>query len=149
MPGPFADLAPWPEVPLATYGEDGTAPCPTGRYSLDPQTKAWMEMLRRDPCAYCGRADEPSTLDHIVPIKRGAWDWSKPTLEMPDPYGWPNLTAACWSCNTTKRRQSLLAFLARAPWALPRRRNGAQTHRERYALAPKPPGGYKYGRKGS
>lgn len=69
----------------------------------------WGNVLRRDPCAYCGK---PSTdVDHIVARARGGT------------FGSENLTGACESCNSSKQARPLLAFLIlrriddeRRPW---------------------------------
>ncbi len=49
-------------------------------------------VLRRDNhrCLYCGRADEPLTIDHVHPRSRGG------------PDTWENLVAACTRCNNRK-----------------------------------------------
>jgi 5-methylcytosine-specific restriction endonuclease McrA len=48
--------------------------------------------LKRDghKCAYCGRADLPLTLDHVIPRSKGGDD------------SWENLVAACLPCNNRK-----------------------------------------------
>lgn len=57
----------------------------------------YIEILRRDPCAYCGgRAD---AIDHIEPLARGGGNT------------WENLASACGSCNSKKRDKVLLLFL--------------------------------------
>lgn len=49
-------------------------------------------ILRRDMyrCQYCGRADVPLTIDHIIPKSKGGDDT------------WENLIAACVHCNNKK-----------------------------------------------
>jgi 5-methylcytosine-specific restriction endonuclease McrA len=49
-------------------------------------------ILKRDghKCAYCGRADLPLTIDHIIPRSRGGDET------------WENLVAACLPCNNRK-----------------------------------------------
>jgi 5-methylcytosine-specific restriction endonuclease McrA len=49
-------------------------------------------ILRRDAhrCQYCGRADIPLTVDHVMPISRGGEDT------------WENLACACVRCNNKK-----------------------------------------------
>jgi 5-methylcytosine-specific restriction endonuclease McrA len=49
-------------------------------------------ILRRDGhrCQYCGRADIPLTIDHIMPISRAGED------------SWENLVCACVICNNRK-----------------------------------------------
>lgn len=57
-----------------------------------------VEMLRLDPCAYCGG---PTTeIDHIVPRSSGGDN------------EWTNLTASCGPCNRAKSDKPLLVFLA-------------------------------------
>lgn len=69
-----------------------------------------VDILRRDPCAYCGEYERypeghkkagklHATIDHIHPRSRGGKD------------GWGNYTAACVSCNTRKGHNSLLGYL--------------------------------------
>lgn len=57
----------------------------------------YTEILRADPCSYCGATTEH--IDHIRPLNLGG-DSS-----------WDNLTAACASCNSGKRDKPLLAYL--------------------------------------
>lgn len=49
-------------------------------------------ILRRDGhrCQYCGRADVPLTVDHVIPRARGGSDL------------WENLVCACVRCNNKK-----------------------------------------------
>jgi 5-methylcytosine-specific restriction endonuclease McrA len=54
--------------------------------------------LRRDPCSYCGQPS--SVVDHIDPLSQGGAN------------EWDNLTAACLSCNSSKRDKPLLVWLA-------------------------------------
>ena len=61
---------------------------------------AYGQILYDDPRSYCG-GDERITLDHIIPIIQGGEE------------EWDNLTAACVSCNSSKRDRSLLHFLLR------------------------------------
>jgi 5-methylcytosine-specific restriction endonuclease McrA len=53
-------------------------------------------ILRRDMyrCQYCGRADVPLTIDHIIPKSKGGDDT------------WENLVAACVQCNNKKGDRS-------------------------------------------
>lgn len=83
--------------------------------ALDP----YRDVLRADPCAYCG--DAGGTLDHIHPIACGGADT------------WANLTGACGTCNGAKATRSLLLFLV-AP-ALP---CAPVPPRSRRALVPEP-----------
>lgn len=58
------------------------------------------EVLRLDPCSYCGeRAGER---DHIDAVSDGGDN------------SWENLTAACRGCNGAKGTSPLLVFMARA-----------------------------------
>ena len=54
-------------------------------------------ILKRDghKCAYCGRADLPLTIDHIIPRSKGGDD------------SWENLVAACLPCNNKKGDRTL------------------------------------------
>lgn len=60
--------------------------------------RAYVEMLRLDPCSYCGAA-AAGEVDHIAPVHLGGGD------------DWTNLTAACRSCNASKTDRSLLEFM--------------------------------------
>lgn len=66
---------------------------------LDPAARAYWTILQGDPCAYCG--DPMQEVDHIVARWVGGHDV------------WENLTAACKSCNASKRTTALLPFLLR------------------------------------
>lgn len=76
----------------------------------------WRTVVRKDPCAYCGRRMIPlshkvdnaslseryarrPTVDHIVPLFAGG------------PNEWTNLTGACSECNGRKGTMSLLSAL--------------------------------------
>lgn len=61
--------------------------------------RAWCEILRSDPCAYCG-SRLPIAIDHIDPVSRDG----KTAVE--------NLSAACQRCNTSKSDKSLILALA-------------------------------------
>lgn len=63
--------------------------------------REWREVLRRDPCAYCGGVAEH--LDHITARSRGGKRQSD----------FLNLTAACGRCNSSKHAHALLTFLLR------------------------------------
>lgn len=58
---------------------------------------AYALLLERDPCCYCGGPG--GEVDHIVAVKHGGDG------------DWPNLTAACRSCNARKHARPLLTFL--------------------------------------
>lgn len=67
---------------------------------MDDAAREWIRILLADPCAYCGGAG--GTVDHIVPVKHGGTN------------DWTNLTAACGSCNSSKRTRPLLTHLLTA-----------------------------------
>lgn len=64
------------------------------RVGLDDETIAWVDILLRDPCSYCG--GPATTLDHIVP--GGDNDHT-------------NLAPACARCNSSKGKRPLLMAL--------------------------------------
>jgi len=57
----------------------------------------YRDVLRADPCAYCGAAG--GTLDHIVALAIGGTNH------------WSNLSGACASCNHAKDSRPLIWFL--------------------------------------
>jgi 5-methylcytosine-specific restriction endonuclease McrA len=57
----------------------------------------YSELIRKDPCSYCGGLTE--SVDHIHPVSLGGNS------------DWDNLTAACQACNSGKRERSLLGYL--------------------------------------
>lgn len=71
---------------------------------FDALTSPYVQIIRHDPCVYCG--GPAPTVDHIVPVSKGG------TSE------WSNLAAACKSCNSSKRDLDLLGFLSRRMGAL-------------------------------
>jgi 5-methylcytosine-specific restriction endonuclease McrA len=73
---------------------------PITNYSTsDTTAREYMDVLRRDSCAYCGARDD-ITIDHIDPI------------HLPGADDLLNLTAACRRCNGVKAdRRLLLALL--------------------------------------
>lgn len=66
--------------------------------SVAQQNLQWRQVLRGDPCAYCGAASRGA--DHIHASWTGGED------------GWTNLTASCRRCNRSKQSRSLLSFLS-------------------------------------
>ncbi len=60
-------------------------------------TISFMEVLRNDPCSYCGLPMDH--VDHIVPLDSGG------------EHHWTNMTAACANCNLRKHTKGLLHFL--------------------------------------
>jgi 5-methylcytosine-specific restriction endonuclease McrA len=56
-----------------------------------------VEILRADPCVYCGNAG--GTIEHIIPVIAGGSG------------EWENLAGACRSCNSGKGDTPLLLFL--------------------------------------
>jgi 5-methylcytosine-specific restriction endonuclease McrA len=65
----------------------------------DAATRAYMAILVRDPCCYCGA--RPVEIDHIVPVSRGGVG------------EWTNLAPVCRRCNAAKHVRSPLDFLRR------------------------------------
>jgi DNA polymerase III alpha subunit len=67
------------------------------RVGRQQESVGYAELVRRDPCSYCG---EPGgTVDHIEPVALGGSN----DVE--------NLTGACKNCNSRKRTRPLLVFL--------------------------------------
>lgn len=58
----------------------------------------YAQIIKHDPCSYCN-APPISFIDHIIPLSKGG-------RNIPE-----NLTAACLSCNSSKRDKSLVVFL--------------------------------------
>lgn len=69
------------------------------RLGRDPLAIAYADILRHDPCAYCGAATED--IDHIDAAANGGANVAG------------NLTAACRDCNRRKSTAPLLTFLLR------------------------------------
>jgi hypothetical protein len=67
------------------------------RYGMTADALDYTELLRRDPCSYCG--GPAGHADHIDPVSKGG------------PSTWDNLTAACKSCNSRKKAKPLLLAL--------------------------------------
>jgi hypothetical protein len=65
---------------------------------LTRDRESWAEIVRRDPCSYCGSTAEP-TVEHIRPgrTKRHT--------------GWENEVCACRACNNKRGNIPLLEFL--------------------------------------
>lgn len=61
--------------------------------------KEWKDVLRADPCAYCG-APKSGTVDHIVP-----------RVDLEVECDWDGLTGSCKICNNKKGDVSLLKYL--------------------------------------
>lgn len=64
---------------------------------FDAEALGYAEMIKSDPCVYCGAASE--SVDHIDPVAFGGKS------------EWDNLAPACGRCNSTKGAKSLLRFL--------------------------------------
>lgn len=87
---------------------------------IEGMTRGEYELLRAEIaadqlhlCVYCSRSLLPAegqwdrlqaTVDHVVSRADGGTDERD------------NLVAACYSCNSSKREQPLLVFLARRRW---------------------------------
>ena len=68
------------------------------RKRVPTETSEWKQVLRSDPCAYCGNASKE--IDHIVPRSAGGWNT------------WQNTTGACTRCNLAKSSTGLLQYMA-------------------------------------
>lgn len=93
---------------------------------LGQPTPAWRDVIRRDPCTYCGVPSE--TTDHIVPVSAGGLR------------DWPNEVGACKSCNEAKAATPLLVFLVRRHHWRPKtvglaRKAAAYTKQQKQAAA--------------
>ena len=64
-----------------------------------PMLAKWVNIIKFDPCAYCGGCASDWTLDHITPRVVGGS--SK----------WDNITISCAMCNRRKGSTPLLHFL--------------------------------------
>lgn len=62
-----------------------------------PAAKAYIQIIRRDPCCYCGAPSRE--IDHIVAVTAGGSG------------EWDNLTPACRACNNGKQTKDLLTYL--------------------------------------
>ena len=79
-------------MPLGvTFREDG-----------DTHREAWMRIIRRDPCSFCGGTG--GTVDHVEPQSRTA-------RGIGGAHSWANYVGCCVRCNGRKRDQKLLLFL--------------------------------------
>jgi len=68
---------------------------------MDHETLEFVNLvLRNDPCAYCGTSTD-IVIDHIEPYSKGGSS------------GADNLTAACNTCNLSKREFPMLSLLLR------------------------------------
>lgn len=64
----------------------------------DKDTLDYIEIVRGDPCSYCG--GDGGSMDHIDPVNSGG------------DHHWSNMTGACQSCNSSKReREDLLVWM--------------------------------------
>lgn len=61
------------------------------------ESAAYREIIKSDPCAYCGGAGV--AIDHVTPVAEGGSD------------RWENLAPVCKSCNSRKRSRSVLAAM--------------------------------------
>ena len=80
---------------------------PSGRpLRVDGQShyEAWLSLMRRDPCSYCGGPG--GTVDHVDPRSRAP-------RGLGSAHGWINTVGACARCNGYKRDLRLLVFLQR------------------------------------
>lgn len=66
------------------------------------ETAVYMALIRRDPCAWCGRPSaRVQDVDHIVPLLAGGQD------------AWTNMTASCLACNRGRKAEAMLRTLVR------------------------------------
>lgn len=75
-----------------------------------PNAHEYREVLKHDPCAYCGRHVArwaPNEIDHIEPKSLGGSN------------SWENYTGACRDCNRNKVALSLLEILSDRDLGLP------------------------------
>ncbi len=89
--------------------------------------EAWLALVRRDPCAYCGERGSCGTVDHVDPRCR-------PARGLGSPHGWINTVGACTRCNGAKRDLGLLVFLYRRRWSGRRHRPARSGAGRRAAL---------------
>lgn len=68
-----------------------------GYFAYDPLARDYVDVLRGDPCSYCGQPT--TTIDHIEPLSRGGGD------------DWENLTGACQRCNSSKHTKPMLGWM--------------------------------------
>lgn len=92
-----ARTAAWKKANLERARELGREAQRRRRLGRDREAIAFAEVLRRDPCSYCGEAG--GTIDHIDAVVNGGTN------------SWANLTSACLSCNSRKQDRSLLMFI--------------------------------------
>lgn len=67
------------------------------RYAYDAETRAYLRIIRKDGCTYCG--DSMQHVDHIDPVVSGGQ------------HHWTNFAPACASCNSSKHSKRLLTWL--------------------------------------
>lgn len=72
----------------------------------------WIDVLRSDPCSYCGRRRDDMTVDHVHPFSRGPYAGRR--------YGRrrgliANGVGACRACNERKADRNLLQFIMNNP----------------------------------
>lgn len=68
-----------------------------GRRFGQSEPQSWKDVVRADPCAYCGGPSE--TVEHVIPVSAGG-------KRSPG-----NEVGACVSCNASKSNTPLLRFL--------------------------------------
>lgn len=70
----------------------------------------WADVLRRDPCSYCGQRGLDMTVDHIHPYSRRSQHKLSRTQHLSR-----NGTGACSRCNEVKTDRDLLRYLCEHP----------------------------------
>jgi hypothetical protein len=93
-------LADWQSEPVSENLDPGNPLRPHKGTVPLAEMPYYRDVLRADPCAYCGR--KGGTLDHIA-SRHGA----------KGPNAWTNLSGACLRCNMEKGSGTLLMFLAK------------------------------------
>lgn len=111
--------------------DDGGSPLGAGMPSGGPlrtdgqsHYEAWLALLRRDACSYCGAHGAGGTVDHVDP--RSSAPRGVGTV-----HGWINTVGACTRCNGSKRDLGLLVFLYRRRWSADTARPGEPAHATR------------------
>lgn len=80
----------------------------------DSMPRSWRDIVRHDPCAWCGHpGSESATVDHVVTRADGGSDH------------WDNLVGACRACNNERGASTVLQYLAKRA-CLDRLRRGSR-----------------------
>lgn len=71
---------------------------PSDRERIDE----YRDVLRRDPCVWCGRLSARGTIEHVIPVAKGGRNHAG------------NVVGACVECNTRRGCRTILEFLSPA-----------------------------------